>query len=48
MMEKEKLKEPYLEAQTCITQILSNDVIQTSGDLFEEEPGSNSVGNGWT
>ena len=47
-MGKERLKEPYLETQICITQILSNDVIQTSGDLFEEEPGSNSVGNGWT
>ena len=49
MMEKEKLKYPYLGAVIEITQILLSDVIQTSGKPSEESwDGSNVSSNGWT
>ena len=46
-MEKEKLKEPYLDAEIEITHISHRDVISTSG-LFDDEWGSSSTSKGWT
>ena len=48
-MEKEKLNQPYLDAQLEITQFLGNDVIQTSGGSAGEPwDGTNVPGSGWT
>ena len=46
-MEKEKLKEPYLDAKIEIPHIPRGDVISTSG-LFDDEWGSSSSSKGWT
>ena len=53
MMEKEKLKYPYFNAEMKITQILCSDVIQTSGGAGSDSEtkswdGSNTSSNGWT
>ena len=46
-MEKERLKEPYLEAKTEITHIYVDDIIQTSGEAGGWD-GSNTPSGGWT
>ena len=51
-MKKEKLREPYLDAEVEITQILVSDVIQTSGESGgsdnETWSGENTPSSGWT
>ena len=46
-MEKEKLKEPYLDAKIEIAQISLRDLIATS-DQTSNEGWNNSTSNGWT